>query len=60
MPVDLKGSVVTFNAFCPGAKTRLSTGAGYQERIRALHAKGALTKESTEIALGGDVVASLI
>jgi len=51
MAVDLKGSGITFNAFCPGAKTRLSTGADYQDRIRTLHAKGALTKESMEIAL---------
>jgi 3-oxoacyl-[acyl-carrier protein] reductase len=51
MAVDLKGSGVTCNAFCPGAKTRLSTGADYQERIRTLHAKGCLTKEYMEIAL---------
>jgi len=51
MASDLKGSGVTCNAFCPGAKTRLSTGGEYEEKINALYEKECLTKEQKYRAL---------
>jgi len=42
---------VTCNAFCPGARTRLSSGQWYEEHIRALHAKGLLTEAQKNAAL---------
>lgn len=51
MARDLKDSGVTCNAFCPGAKTRLSTGEEYEEKINALYEKGSLTKEQKYGAL---------
>ncbi|MEB3048220.1 SDR family NAD(P)-dependent oxidoreductase [Mycolicibacter sp. MYC123] len=33
---------VRANVVCPGAKTRLSTGADYEQHIRGLHARGLL------------------
>jgi NAD(P)-dependent dehydrogenase (short-subunit alcohol dehydrogenase family) len=42
---------VTCNAFCPGARTRLSSGQWYEEYIRALHARRLLTEVQKNAAL---------
>jgi 3-oxoacyl-[acyl-carrier protein] reductase len=42
---------VTCNAFCPGARTRLSSGQWYEEYIRALHARRLLTEVQKKAAL---------
>lgn len=39
---ELREYGVRVNAICPGAKTRLSTGAAYEEHIENLHARGIL------------------
>lgn len=42
---------VRANVVCPGAKTRLSTGAAYQEHIRELHARGMLDAATARASL---------
>jgi NAD(P)-dependent dehydrogenase (short-subunit alcohol dehydrogenase family) len=44
MARDLAEYGVTCNVFCPGAKTRLSSGEAYEEKIRLLFAKGWLNE----------------
>lgn len=42
MAAELAEYGVRANVICPGAKTRLSTGADYEQHIRDLHARGLL------------------
>lgn len=42
MAAELAEHGVRANVVCPGAKTRLSTGADYEQHIRDLHARGLL------------------
>ncbi len=51
MARDLKAHGVTCNAFCPGAKSRLSTGEAYEMKIRTLCDRGCLTEQQMEAAL---------
>lgn len=48
---ELKEHRVRANVVCPGAKTRLSTGADYEEQIHTLHRRGLLDDISAEGAL---------
>ena len=48
---DMRECGVTCNAFCPGAKTRLSSGQWYEEHIRALHSRGLLTEAQKNYSL---------
>jgi NAD(P)-dependent dehydrogenase (short-subunit alcohol dehydrogenase family) len=47
---DMKEYGVTCNAFCPGAKTRLSSGQEYEEYLRGLYDRGVLTEEQRNYA----------
>jgi len=49
MAAELAEYGVRANVICPGAKTRLSTGADYEQHIRDLHTRG-LLDESTMAA----------
>jgi 3-oxoacyl-[acyl-carrier protein] reductase len=51
MARDLAENGVTCNVVCPGAKTRLSSGAEYEEKIRSLFAKGWLTEARRDAGL---------
>ncbi|OGO05315.1 MAG: hypothetical protein A2Y91_05270 [Chloroflexi bacterium RBG_13_54_8] len=51
MARDMEEYGVTCNVFLPGASTRLSSGKPYEERIRALHAKGRLSDRNRDEAL---------
>jgi len=42
---------VRANVVCPGAKTRLSTGADYEQHIRDLHARGLLDEFTMQASL---------
>lgn len=62
MAADLKEHGVDVNVVCPGAKTRLSSGAAFERKIRVLNEKGILSDERTRSALNPaspDYVASL-
>ena len=48
---ELKEHGVRANVVCPGAKTRLSTGAEYEEHIAELNRRGLLDDVSTQAAL---------
>jgi NAD(P)-dependent dehydrogenase (short-subunit alcohol dehydrogenase family) len=48
---DLKEHGVRANVVCPGAKTRLSTGADYEAHIVELNHRGLLDEVSTQAAL---------
>lgn len=48
---DMKEHGVTCNAFCPGARTRLSSGQRYEEHIRTLQARGLLSESQAKYAL---------
>ena len=48
---DLKEHGVRANVVCPGAKTRLSTGAEYEAHIVGLNRRGQLDDVSTQAAL---------
>jgi 3-oxoacyl-[acyl-carrier protein] reductase len=48
---ELKEHGVRANVVCPGAKTRLSTGAEYEEQIAELNRRGLLDDVSTQGAL---------
>jgi NAD(P)-dependent dehydrogenase (short-subunit alcohol dehydrogenase family) len=48
---ELKMHGVRANVVCPGAKTRLSTGAEYEAHILGLHERGLLDEASTQAAL---------
>jgi NAD(P)-dependent dehydrogenase (short-subunit alcohol dehydrogenase family) len=51
LATELREHGVRVNAVCPGAKTRLSTGLGYERRIRDLHARGILSDAVRDISL---------
>ena len=51
LATELREHGVRVNAVCPGGKTRLSTGPGYERRIRDLHARGILSDALLEISL---------
>jgi 3-oxoacyl-[acyl-carrier protein] reductase len=48
---ELREHGVRANVVCPGAKTRLSTGADYEEQIKELHRRGLLDEVSMQGAL---------
>jgi 3-oxoacyl-[acyl-carrier protein] reductase len=48
---ELREHRVRANVVCPGAKTRLSTGADYEDQIRELNRRGLLDDVSTQGAL---------
>jgi NAD(P)-dependent dehydrogenase (short-subunit alcohol dehydrogenase family) len=48
---ELKSSGVRANVVCPGARTRLSTGADYEAQIADLHRRGLLDDVSMQGAL---------
>lgn len=48
---ELREHRVRANVVCPGAKTRLSTGADYEDQIRTLHRRGLLDEVSMQGAL---------
>ena len=51
LAAELREHGVRVNAVCPGAKTRLSTGPGYEAKIRDLHARGVLSDEVRDVSL---------
>lgn len=51
MAAELKEHGVRANVVCPGAKTRLSTGADYEQHIRDLHARGLLDEFTVTASL---------
>jgi 3-oxoacyl-[acyl-carrier protein] reductase len=51
MAAELKGYGVRANVVCPGAKTRISTGADYEEHIEDLHRRGLLDEMTMRVAL---------
>jgi NAD(P)-dependent dehydrogenase (short-subunit alcohol dehydrogenase family) len=51
LATELREHGVRVNAVCPGAKTRLSTGAAYEGRIRSLHARGILSDAVRDVSL---------
>jgi 3-oxoacyl-[acyl-carrier protein] reductase len=62
MAMDLREHGIDVNAVCPGAKTRLSTGEEFEQKIETLHEKGILSEERKLSALNPaspDFVASL-
>jgi len=48
---ELKEHGVRANVVCPGARTRLSSGSGYETKIRELHQRGLLDEMSMRGAL---------
>lgn len=48
---ELREHGVRANVVCPGARTRLSTGAQYEQQIRTLHRRGLLDEVSMHAAL---------
>ncbi len=48
---QLKEHGVRANVVCPGAKTRLSSGPGYETHISDLHRRGSLDNAAKQIAL---------
>jgi 3-oxoacyl-[acyl-carrier protein] reductase len=48
---ELKGHGVRANVVCPGARTRLSTGAQYEEHIKDLHRRGLLDEITKQASL---------
>jgi 3-oxoacyl-[acyl-carrier protein] reductase len=51
MAAELKAYGVRANVVCPGAKTRISTGAAYQEHIEDLHRRGLLEEMTMRASL---------
>ncbi|MGV0699883.1 SDR family NAD(P)-dependent oxidoreductase [Mycolicibacter sinensis] len=51
MAAELAEHGVRANVVCPGAKTRLSTGADYEQHIRDLHARGLLDEFTMQASL---------
>ena len=51
LATELREHGVRVNAVCPGAKTRLSTGPGYEAKIRDLHARGILSDVVRDVSL---------
>ena len=48
---ELREHGVRANVVCPGAKTRISSGPGYQEHIGVLHRRGLLDEVTAQAAL---------
>ena len=48
---ELREHGIRANAVCPGARTRLSRGATYEARIRALHARGLMNDVQRDASL---------
>jgi len=48
---ELREHGVAVNAVCPGARTRLSSGAAYEARIRELHARGIMSDGQRDASL---------
>ncbi|OBG77653.1 MULTISPECIES: SDR family NAD(P)-dependent oxidoreductase [unclassified Mycobacterium] len=48
---ELKGAGVRANVVCPGARTRLSTGAEYEDHIADLHRRGLLDELTMRASL---------
>ncbi len=48
---ELKPSGVRANVVCPGAKTRLSTGADYEAQIDSLHRRGIIDEATRQVSL---------
>ncbi|OBF53761.1 short-chain dehydrogenase [Mycobacterium sp. 852002-53434_SCH5985345] len=48
---ELKGHGVRANVVCPGARTRLSTGAEYEKHIEDLHRRGLLDETTMQASL---------
>jgi NAD(P)-dependent dehydrogenase (short-subunit alcohol dehydrogenase family) len=62
MAADLQAHNINVNVICPGAKTRLSTGADFIDKIENLHREGMLSDERRLSALNPaspDYVAAL-
>ncbi|MAG34074.1 MAG: short-chain dehydrogenase [Deltaproteobacteria bacterium] len=51
MAAELEEHGVRVNAVCPGARTRLSTGAEYEDRIRELSARGIMSDAVRDASL---------
>jgi 3-oxoacyl-[acyl-carrier protein] reductase len=51
LATELRERGVRVNAVCPGGKTRLSTGPGYERRIHDLHARGILSDALRDVSL---------
>lgn len=51
MAAELKASGVRANVVCPGARTRLSTGAEYEKHIEDLHRRGLLDEATMRASL---------
>jgi 3-oxoacyl-[acyl-carrier protein] reductase len=51
LATELREHGVRVNAVCPGAKTRLSTGPGYERRIHDLHQRGILSDAVRDVSL---------
>jgi NAD(P)-dependent dehydrogenase (short-subunit alcohol dehydrogenase family) len=51
LAAELREHGVRVNAICPGASTRLSTGAAFEQHIRELHARGLLDDVTRDAAL---------
>lgn len=51
MAAELKAYGVRANVVCPGAKTRISTGAEYEEHIEDLHRRGLLDEMTMRASL---------
>jgi 3-oxoacyl-[acyl-carrier protein] reductase len=51
MAAELKPLGVRANVVCPGAKTRLSTGADYEGHIADLHRRGVLDEATMRVSL---------
>jgi NAD(P)-dependent dehydrogenase (short-subunit alcohol dehydrogenase family) len=48
---ELKPSGVRANVVCPGAKTRLSTGADYEDQIESLFRRGVIDETTRQVSL---------
>ncbi|MAI27250.1 MAG: short-chain dehydrogenase [Spirochaeta sp.] len=51
LAAELREHSVRANVLCPGARTRLSTGADYEEHIELLHQRGLLDDVSRQASL---------
>jgi 3-oxoacyl-[acyl-carrier protein] reductase len=51
MAAELKDKGIRANVVCPGAKTRLSTGAAYEQHIADLHRRGLLDDVTRQASL---------
>ncbi len=51
LATELREHGVRVNAVCPGARTRLSSGPGYERKIHDLHARGILSDAMRDVSL---------